>query len=143
MAMRVELHRANDAAHFEARNEEGNTVSIDGAEAVGGQGLGFRPMQLALTALASCASMDVGPILRKQRQELEDMRVTATGERSGGTPSPFTAVHLHFDLYGTISEPLARKALDLAVHRYCSVGATFSADVEITWSLAIHPSRNA
>jgi putative redox protein len=143
MAMRVELHRVNDAAHFEARNEERNSVSIDGAEAIGGEGLGFRPMQLALTALASCASMDVGPILRKQQQELDDIRVTATGERGGGIPSPFTAVHLHFDLYGIISEPAARKALDLAVHSYCSVGATFSADIEITWSLAIHPSGDA
>lgn len=59
MAMRVELHRINDAAHFDARSEEGNSVSIDGAEAMGGAGLGFRPMQSALTALASCASMDV------------------------------------------------------------------------------------
>ncbi|MFO8064636.1 MAG: OsmC family protein [Spirochaetia bacterium] len=143
MAMKVELHRLNDAAHFEARNEQGNSVSIDGAEAIGGQGLGFRPMQLALTALASCASMDVAPILRKQRQELRDMRVTATGERSGGTPSPFTAVNLHFDLYGNISESAARKALDLAVHSYCSVGATFSGDVDITWSLAIHPFGEA
>jgi len=35
MAMRVELHRVNDAAHFEARNEERNSVSIGGAGAVG------------------------------------------------------------------------------------------------------------
>jgi putative redox protein len=59
MAMRVELHRANDAAHFEARNKQGNSVSIDRAAAIGGEGIGLRPMQMVLTALASCASMDV------------------------------------------------------------------------------------
>ncbi|MFW5693690.1 MAG: OsmC family protein [Alkalispirochaeta sp.] len=138
MEMRVELHRMNQASHFEARNGDGNTVSIDGAPSVGGEQRGFRPMQLALTALASCAAMDVGPILAKQRQSLTDMRITATGQRGDGSPSPFTAINLHFDLWGAIEEPAAHRALDLAVYKYCSVGAMLRCSVEITWTLTIH-----
>lgn len=138
MEIQVELHRVNEAAHFEARNTDGNTVSIDGAPAVGGEQLGFRPMQLALTALASCASMDVGPILAKQRQTVTDMRVTATGQREDGTPAPFTSINLHFELWGSIDEAAAHRALDLAVYKYCSVGAMLSCSVEITWTLSIH-----
>lgn len=138
MGFRVDLHRVNQASHFEARNTDGNTVSIDGAPAVGGENRGFRPMQLALTALASCASMDVGPILAKQRQTVTDMQVIATGERSEGTPSPFSAINLHFDLWGTIDKTAAHRALDLAVYKYCSVGAMLSCSVEITWTLTIH-----
>ena len=138
MKMSVELRRQNDASHFVATNDDGNSVSIDGAPAVGGQNLGFRPMQLALTALASCATMDVAPILAKQRQTLTDIRVTASGERAEGTPSPFTTINLHFDLWGDIEEDKAHRALDLAVYRYCSVGAMLSCSVEITWTLTIH-----
>jgi putative redox protein len=95
-------------------------------------------MELALTSLAACASMDVGPILAKQRQTVRDMRVTATGRREEGTPSPFTAINLHFDLWGAIDEASAHRALDLAVYKYCSVGAMLSCSVEITWTLTIH-----
>jgi putative redox protein len=140
MNVTVQLQRKNDASHFVAANDDGNTVSIDGAPGVGGQHLGFRPMQLALTALASCAAMDVGPILAKQRQSVSDIRVTATGTRGDGTPAPFTAVNLHFDLFGTVEEAQAHKALDLAVFKYCSVGAMLSCSVEITWTLTIHPA---
>ncbi|MEX2442685.1 MAG: OsmC family protein [Alkalispirochaeta sp.] len=138
MEMRVELQRMNQSSHFEARNANGNTVSIDGSPAVGGENLGLRPMQLALTALASCASLDVGPILAKQRQTVTDMRVIATGQRGGATPSPFTAINLHFDLWGAIDETAAHRALDLAVFKYCSVGAMLSCSVEITWTVTIH-----
>lgn len=137
MSTRIEIRRRNDAVHFEAKNSEGNTVAIDGAPAVGGLGLGFRPMELALTALASCASMDVVAILGKQREELRDLRVTAEGTRSGEVPSPFTAINLHFDLYGRIGETAAAKALDLAVHKYCSVGAMLEKSAVISWTMTI------
>lgn len=136
--MNVELRRVNRAVHFEASNGEGCVVSVDGTPALGGENLGFRPMQLALAALASCASMDVGPILAKQRQELRDIRVSAAGERGEGEPSPFRAVNLHFDLYGRLDEKKVRKALDLAVHKYCSVGAMLRGNVDISWSVEIH-----
>jgi putative redox protein len=139
MNVTVQLERRNDASHFVASNEDGNTVSIDGAPGVGGKNLGFRPMQLALTALASCAAMDVGPILAKQRQSVSDIRVTARGIRGDGTPAPFTAINLHFDLYGTIEEAQAHKALDLAVYKYCSVGAMLTCSVEITWTMTLLP----
>lgn len=143
MTMSIELRRVNNAVHFEAVNADGNVVSVDGAPKVGGEQLGFRPMQLALAALASCASMDVAPILAKQRQQLQDMRVTATGERGDGTPSPFTAINLHFDLYGSLEEASVRKALDLAVYKYCSVGAMLQGAVDITWTVDIHAEEKA
>ena len=134
----VELRRVNEAIHFAASNGEGSFISVDGPPALGGENRGFRPMQLALAALAACASMDVGPILAKQRQELTDIRVSATGERDEGTPSPFRSVNLHFDLYGRLDEQQVRKALDLAVHKYCSVGAMLQGNVEISWSVELH-----
>ena len=136
--MNVKLRRMNRAVNFVAKNGEGCVVSIDGPPALGGEELGLRPMELALAALAACASMDVGPILAKQRQELTDIRVSATGERDEEAPAPFRSVNLHFDLYGRLDEQQVRKALDLAVHKYCSVGAMLQGNVEISWSVELH-----
>lgn len=143
MDVQVRLERQNAASHFLASNGSGNRVAIDGSPAVGGEGLGMRPMELALTALAACATMDVRPILEKQRQSLDDIRVTATGTRHEGTPSPFRAINLHFELWGDIDTDRANRALDLAVFKYCSVGAMFACSVELTWTLTLHGRKAA
>lgn len=138
--MKITLKRLNQAVHFRAANEDGNTVDLDGAAKIGGEGAGFRPMQLALTALAGCATMDVVSILQKQRQRLDDISIDITGERREGTPSPFKSVHIHYELYGQIDEAKARRAIDLAVHTYCSVGEMIKSTAEITTSFAINPT---
>ena len=138
--MKITLKRLNQAVHFRGVNEDGNTVDIDGAATIGGEDAGFRPMQLALTALAGCATMDVVTILQKQRQRLDDISIDITGERREGTPSPFKSVHIHYDLYGEIDEAKAHRAIELAVHTYCSVGEMIKSTAEITTSFAINPS---
>lgn len=138
--VQIELQRINDRVHFQAKNGDGNTVEIDGAERVGGEGAGFRPMQLALAAVASCSVMDLVPILEKQRQRVDDVQITASGERADGTPSPFTSINLHYVLTGEIDEQKARRAIELAVYKYCSVGEMLRATVTITYSFAIRSS---
>ena len=135
--MQVELHRVNDRVHFRAQNADGNTIEIDGAERVGGEGAGFRPMQLALSALASCSVMDLIPILEKQRQSVDDVQIVASGERADRTPSPFTSVNLHYVLTGEIDPQKARRAVELALYKYCSVGEMLQATVTITYSFEI------
>ena len=65
LEMRVTLERLNQHVHFAASNEQGNRIEIDGPARVGGEEGGFRPMQLILAGLASCASMDIVHILHK------------------------------------------------------------------------------
>jgi putative redox protein len=136
--MQVVLKRINDAVHFEASNPEGNSIQIDGSEAIGGEGAGFRPMQLLLTSVAACASMDLLPILRKQRQDVRDVSVLVHGERAGGkTPSPFESIHIVWSLTGTVDRAKAERAAELAVTRYCSVAETLAPSVRITWAVEI------
>ena len=63
--MKVELTRKNDAVHFEGIGMGNITVQIDGSPEIGGQGLGVRPMEMVLMALASCSSLDLVSILKK------------------------------------------------------------------------------
>lgn len=136
--MKVELTRINDAVHFRAQTTDGNTVETDGAESVGGEGKGMRPMQLMLASIASCSGIDVVEILKKQRQKLQDLRIAIRGERAtDSTPSPFTSIDIHFTLVGDLDKSKVARAVRLAVDEYCSARATLSEKVEVNHSFEI------
>lgn len=137
--MKIELKRVNDAVHFEGSGSSDVKVHIDGSEAIGGQGLGVRPMELLLMALGSCSSLDLISILKKQRQEITDFSVDVNGERREEVPTIFTKIHILFYLKGKIDQEKAEKAAELAVKKYCSVHDMLAAGgVEITYSLEIN-----
>ena len=138
--MDITLQRANNQVHFIARNSEGNTVDIDGSPAIGGQGKGFRPMELLLAATAGCASMDLIPILRKQRQSVDDVAVRVRGRRvEGRTPAPFEKIEIAFLLCGDVDRISAEQAAALAVEKYCSVAESLSPRIKVSWSVDIVP----
>jgi putative redox protein len=130
--MRVRLEQVGAAA-FEATAGSGGTLIVDGAPEIGGAGRGMRPMELLLSALASCAAMDVVHILRKQKEPLEHLRIEIEGARGEGEPSPFTRSHLVFTARGAVDEHKLRRAVSLAVEKYCSVGATLDPGVTVSW----------
>lgn len=138
--MKVELKRVNDAVHFEATSPSSTVkVHIDGSPDIGGLGLGVRPMELVLMALASCSSLDLVSILKKQKQDLKDFSISVEGERREEIPHIFTKIHLTFFLSGNIDPAKAERAAELAVKKYCSVHDMLVAGgVEITYSLQIN-----
>jgi putative redox protein len=138
--LKINLKRLNKAVHFEASAPSTTVkVQIDGSPAMGGMGLGVRPMELVLMALASCSSLDLVSILQKQRQEIEDFSVVAEGVRTENIPHVFTSIHLSFRLSGNIDRAKADRATELAVKKYCSVHDMLAAGgVEITYSLEIN-----
>lgn len=136
--MKVELRRLNEACHLQATNETGNTIDLDGSPAIGGENLGFRPMQLLLAALGGCSTIDIITILRKQKQPLRDIRVTVDGEREPhAEPSLFQTIHVHFTLIGEVDEEKARKAIDLSMEKYCSVARILEKTAQITYSFSV------
>lgn len=137
--MRAVLRRRNGAVHFVAQTGNGGVVPVDGAPAIGGEGLGARPMELLLSALGGCAGIDVVGILAKQRQVLDDLTVTVEGERAPGEPSLFTRIHVHFAVTGQVDEAPLRRAVELSMEKYCSVARVLEHTASITYSHAISP----
>lgn len=120
--MEVNLKRVNNAVHFEASAASSPvTVHIDGSPDIGGEEHGVRPMELVLMALGSCSVLDLLSILKKQRQEVEDVKIKVTGNRREAIPNIFTDIHIEFSLTGKIDQAKAEKAAELAVKKYCSV----------------------
>ncbi|MBK5278021.1 MAG: OsmC family protein [Bacteroidia bacterium] len=136
--VKIELHRVSGDFHLEAVNENGNALQMDASPKIGGTDKGLRPMQLLLAALGGCSTMDVVSILKKQRQELKDIKITITGEREQDeVPALYTEVHVHFKLYGQLDKDKVEKAVSLSVEKYCSVAKTLEATAEVTYSFEI------
>lgn len=137
--MEVKIKRMNDAFHFEAVGESGIKVQIDSSPEIGGEGNGARPMELLLMAAGACSSIDVGMILKKQRQVLKDFNLTVSGERKQDDSKAFLSINLNFDLWGEIDPLKAEKAIQLAIKKYCSVILSLDKTITVTHSFKIHP----
>jgi len=136
--IKVEINRIDKDFHMEAVNEAGNKIQMDAGPNDGGHELGMRPMQLLLAAFGGCSAIDLIGILRKQREPVEDVKITVTGEREQGVvPALYTEVHAHFRLYGKINPDKAQKAVNLSVDKYCSVAKTLEKSAKVTHSFEI------
>ncbi len=136
--IKIELSRIDEDYNMEAVNDTGNKILFDGSPDIGGHNRGMRPMQTLLAAMGSCSAIDIISILRKQREELKDIKITVTGERvKEATPSLYTEVHAHYKLFGNIDPDKAQKAVSLSVEKYCSVAKTLEKTAKVTHSFEI------
>ena len=139
--MKITLERQNKALHFIGTNEDGNTISIDGAPKFGGEGKGVRPMQLMLMGLASCSSIDLIIFLQKMRQPLEDLKVDVDStRREGEVPSLFETITVHYQLFGDLEEDKVKKAIELSLLKYCSVARIMEKTATIDYTFSINPA---
>ena len=134
------LNRLNKAFHFEAKNEDGATLQLDGTKDIGGENKGLRPMQLLLAGIGGCSAIDIGLILKKQKQEIDTFSIEVDGERQkGAEPALWEQVHIIFRLTGKIEREKALRAVDLSMTKYCSVSATLEkAGAKITWEVKVN-----
>jgi len=137
--MEINLVRKNKKFHFEAENTEGQTVGIDANPAIGGEGKGFRPMEMLLVGLGGCSGIDMINVLIKQKEPLEDVKIKINATRKDDeVPAIFDVINIHFDLYGALSVQKVERALDLTFEKYCSVSNIIGRSATIEFSYAIH-----
>jgi len=96
-------------------------------------------MEMVLMALASCSSLDLISILKKQRQEITSFSVDVNGERREELPPVFTKIHMDIKMSGNLDQAKVEKAAFLAIKKYCSVHDMLVAGgVEITYAVEIN-----
>jgi putative redox protein len=141
----IEINRVNGDYGFEAKDAAGHVVRIDTSPETGGQNFGVRPMQMLLMGLGGCSGIDIVSILKKQRQELVDLKATIEGEReSGKEPSLWQDVKIKFELTGNLDKEKAERAVALSMEKYCSVAETMRrAGCNLTWEVIIHQKEIA
>lgn len=116
---------------YEAVNAQGNIVQIDMYDAA--EKKAQSPMDLLLSALGGCASVDAVSMMRKKRREIIDLTVEVVGDRYDGTPGFYTAIHLKFLLISpdATQEEFA-KVVALSVEKYCSVSSSLKSEVSFS-----------
>lgn len=121
----IEAILADKAYGMDIKDADGHQLRMDIPVDQGGNGSGFRPMQTLLAALAGCSSVDIISILKKQRQDLTNLKIEVDGKREEGKePSLWKEVEVKFLLEGTVEESKAKRAVDLSLEKYCSVAET-------------------
>lgn len=94
---------------------------------------GVSASDLLPMALIGCASHDVVEILTKQRQDLQQLKVSAEAVQDDDPPWRFRKIHIHYQAVGKGIDPeKLRKAILLSEEKYCSVYATLKDAIEIT-----------
>jgi len=123
---------------FVGSADSGHEVVMDASSNVGGNNTGARPMELLLIAFGGCSGMDVISVLRKKKQDVSKFEIDVHGEMAEATPHYYTALHIEYVVKGKdISEEAVKRAIELSLEKYCSVGATLGKAAKITHSYRI------
>ena len=102
------------------------------------EGVGMKPSELLLVALASCSAVDVVEILAKKRMPLTHLEISSSAEQDQDPPWTFRKIHMHYIIDGHhLTEKAVAQAIQLSEEKYCSVAATIRATVQITTDFEI------
>ena len=128
----IDVHWVGDLA-FEAGRTDGPRVRIDGDSRTAPG-----PFDMLLAAIATCASVDVVSILKKQRTPVQALTVRVQANRVESVPRRLASAVLRFSIKapGTTVEK-ATRAVELSVTKYCSVRSSLIADAPVTWTVDI------
>jgi len=116
---------------YEAVNPQGNVVQIDMYDAP--EKKSQSPMDLLLSAVGSCASVDAVLMMRKKRKTIMDFYVEVEGDRNEGVPAFYTDIQLRFTLVSpdaTTEEFI--KVVSLSVEKYCSVVSSLKSKISFS-----------
>jgi putative redox protein len=97
------------------------------------------PVEVLLSALASCSAIDVIEILRKKRKTVEDFKIEINADRrTEPFPKVLTEIHAKFIIKSPDTEEAdLKQAVELSMDKYCSVAGMLNKAAEITYSWEI------
>lgn len=128
MAKRNVTVRMKADHEYEAVNPQGNVVTIDMYDPQDKKAQS--PMDLILSALGSCASVDAVLMMKKKRKTVLDFIVEVEGDRNEGVPAYYTDINMKFILISPdAKEEEFAKVVALSVEKYCSVASSLKANI--------------
>jgi putative redox protein len=123
---------------FEGVDSQGRPMKMDASVGAGGEGDGFRPVELPLMGLAGCSGMDTIEILQKMRQQVTGFDVRVTADKKKGPPPGYGRIRIEYTVRGKdLSPEKVERAVKLSEERYCTVGGALSVGAEITHTIEI------
>ena len=117
---------------FEGKGNGGIPVAMDGDGKTGNS-----PTDLVLIALCGCTAYDVVSILKKKREPLTGLEVSAEAEKAADAPRVYTSIKLLYRVSGKVTRKAAEDAVRLSEEKYCSVSAMLSKTARITYEIQL------
>lgn len=132
----IKAHWLNDLA-FEAE-VDGHKLYMDTSMEHGGKNTGPRPKPLMMVALAGCTGMDVAAILKKMREDIEELTIEVEGDVSEDHPKRFEGMKVIYRVKGKgVNRKNVEKAVNLSSTKYCGVSANYTKAFPITHEIII------
>lgn len=101
-----------------------------------GGGVGVKPSETLLIALASCSAVDLVDILKKQRATLSRLTIMVDGEQDADPPWRYRRIHLRYEVTAAATTlDKVQRAVDLALNKYCSVRSSLHPEIEVTFEI--------
>jgi len=123
---------------FDAWDSQERQLKMDASAEAGGEGDGFRPVELPLLGLAGCTGMDAVEILEKMREPVEALEVTVTSKKKEGYPAEYDGIHIEYEFKGKgLSRDKVERAVRLSEEKYCTVGRALRKATEVTHTITI------
>ena len=129
------VRRWRGEEEFEAGRPNGPTLRVDGRAKVAQS-----PVDVLLTALGACSSIDVVSILAKRRTPVKSLEVDVVGERADDrVPRKVRRILLTFRITGAgIEREQAERAVELSVTKYCSVRDSLDPAIPVEWKIELN-----
>ncbi|MBL7067172.1 MAG: OsmC family protein [Candidatus Marinimicrobia bacterium] len=139
--MKVSLHRASGIT-FLAKGDSNHWVVLDSKKQFGGSEAASQPMEMMLMALGGCTAMDIESLINKMRTPAEEFQIEIDAARSAEHPRVFTEIHMTFIFKGAdLNKQNIKKAVRLSQEKYCSVSATLSRAIDISYDIVFNPAE--
>ena len=135
MEVNVSMTYLNDEK-FQVLNESGNKLTIDMYEKDKKENLS--PMELLLSAITTCAAVEIVSMIKKRRRDFRDLKAESSGIRAETHPMYYKKINIKYIIYSKdLQDSEADRFISLALTKYCSVGSSIRIDTEVVHSFEI------
>ena len=135
MEVNVSMSYLNDEK-FQVLNESGNKLTIDMYEKDKKENLS--PMELLLSAVTTCAAVEIVSMIKKRRRDFRDLKAESSGIRADTHPMYYKKINIKYIIYSKdLQDSEADRFISLALTKYCSVGSSIRMDTEVVHSFEI------
>ncbi|MBU2526703.1 MAG: OsmC family protein [Bacteroidetes bacterium] len=123
---------------LESENPGGKFL-IDAAPDDGGNGDGFRPKALMLSALAGCSGLDIAMLIKKMRLNVDNFEIKTKANLTDEHPKYYDKVWVSYHFYGKdLDRDKLQKIVDLSVDKYCGVMEMFRKFADVSVAVVLH-----
>ena len=129
MEVKVSMSYLDDEK-YSVKNISGNELVVDMYEK--GKKENLSPMELLLSAVTTCAAVEVVSMIKKRRRDFKDIKAETSGVRSDTHPMYYKKINVKYIIYSKdLKDNEADRFINLALTKYCSVGSSIRKDTEV------------